>query len=589
MDMKHIVWIVTSGIIAILLSVSVLIPVVESSAYTTVENGPSEGMTYSEYSSDVNKTMIFSSDRSAETYKMEIFTQPGNVKTVIEGNLSPMIIVASDYLMVYLDGDLNLVCLYCSLYDSLNTLTPRVYSVTGFTLSIRDGSATLTPDGSSSVSLPGAVQEFAYLPTVGGEFGSYNHGGINLIGNDPILGGVLVGDVGLYYNGERSFGTYGVATATANIDRTENRLNSISWSIPTESTTPIEQIDRDDIVSIGNEVSTLDVTQDPNDTQGIISNVWNVTLFDDNTCRINKLKTYRSSDPIFNSYLTVNGTNYAIKILGNGTEPLFSANQFSSFSSCGASIVNDNAFKNTGVMSFAGTSDLKVIGDNAFEGCPSVDLSYDSQYLVWIGDNAFKGTSFMSIYYDKVNHIGDSAFEGCTSLSSLSYYSNYDGIYSIGNNAFKGCTNFNADSFFAYVDDQRVAIIGDSAFEGCTNLISGFMSLGGTITEIGDRAFAGIGYGDSVSNYSSATFGQNVFADSTITTVNNLGGSTINQSNIGSGITLNNGYVASQYLGIISGSIQKEGLVYDLIVLIPLFVVIGMVVGIAIESYRFRT
>ena len=141
---------------------------------------------------------------------------------------------------------------------------------------------------------------------------------------------------------------------------------------------------------------------------------------------------------------------------------------------------------------------------------------------------------------------------------------------------------------FGYIDMQKIANIGSSAFEGCSSFAYDYIMFAPYLTSVGDKAFKGVGSATSVTNYSSATFGSDVFADSTVTVFNNLGGSEITQNNVGSGITINNGYSASTFFGMISGKIPKDGIVYELILLIPMFVIVGMVLAIAVECMISR-
>ena len=181
--MKYVIWLVTGGIVALLLSIGVVIPIVESSAYTTVSNGETEGMTYDLYDTPVSKTILFTPDVSNMTYNAKIWTQPGDVMTEMNGTLNSMYLFASDYLMVYLDASLNIRILKADPGNSLASLVPTGYPLDSTTISIANYDVTVTV-GSRNIACNGAIDTFAYIPTVDGAYGSYNHGGINLIGNE---------------------------------------------------------------------------------------------------------------------------------------------------------------------------------------------------------------------------------------------------------------------------------------------------------------------------------------------------------------------------------------------------------------------
>lgn len=593
MDMKHIVWIVTSGIIAILLSVSVLIPVVESSAYTTIDNGESDGMTYDLYETPINKTLLFTPNMSDMTYKAEIWTQPGNVKSEMTGTLRSMYLFASDYLLIFIDQSMNVMTV---LGDPISHYaTPLGYAMETFTLKITNYDVSLSI-GSRTVNFPGVAFNFAYFPTVDGHYGFYKDGGLTILGGEILIGSVFTGDVATYWNGSMSFGSGALQYSEPTISTTGNTLDSISWGVEGSTVTPIEEIDRSSIVTVGNVVDTVTVYADSSSPS--MSHSMNITLFDDNSCRIN---SYSATGPMaFTQYSDVipyNGTNYTVKIIGNGTSPVFGSNvteqiDLSMFTK--VEVINDYAFRNinSSLYYLSSSAPIKVVGDYAFEN--SNGFSGNIYDLIWIGDYAFKGTTnITSIYVDSINHIGDHAFEDCTSITYFSYRSAINGIYYIGDYAFKGCTSM-SDGIFYEQSYVTISIIGDHAFDGCTN----FAYAGGGqsvifseyVTSVGSRAFANSGSYDYVKNYSNAEFGEDIFEGvSSVLSVLNLGSIILTEDNIGLDVPIQNGFTSMGYFALMTATIQKEGLVYDLVVLIPLFVVIGMVVGIAVESYRFRT
>ena len=108
---------------------------------------------------------------------------------------------------------------------------------------------------------------------------------------------------------------------------------------------------------------------------------------------------------------------------------------------------------------------------------------YNGLPVVGIGDNAFiECTSLESVTIpDSVMSIGGSAFDGCSSLASITIP---DGVTSIGEAAFDGCSGLKSVAI-----PDGVAGICDWTFGSCSNLES--ITIPDSVTSIGDWAFKG--------------------------------------------------------------------------------------------------
>ena len=110
----------------------------------------------------------------------------------------------------------------------------------------------------------------------------------------------------------------------------------------------------------------------------------------------------------------------------------------------------------------------------------TVVIANTTYQVTSIGTAAFKGTSIQSISLpDQLTSIGYSAFYGCTSLALTSLPS---GITSIEYSTFEGCTSLALTSL-----PSGITSIGYRAFKGCTSLA--LTSLPDQLTSIGNNAF----------------------------------------------------------------------------------------------------
>ena len=99
---------------------------------------------------------------------------------------------------------------------------------------------------------------------------------------------------------------------------------------------------------------------------------------------------------------------------------------------------------------------VKVIGDNAFVLCDSINSIEIPNSVTNIGDSAFSCCgSLTSIYIpDSVTTIGDEAFEGCKSLISINIPNS---VTTIGNSAFSWCESLTSIN----IPSSVVTIIGN--------------------------------------------------------------------------------------------------------------------------------
>ena len=172
----------------------------------------------------------------------------------------------------------------------------------------------------------------------------------------------------------------------------------------------------------------------------------------------------------------------------------------------GVKVVGNDAFQGCGFLTNIDLPEsLTSIGRNAFFYCDSLTSIIIPNGVTSIGDHAFsKCNSLKSIIIpDSVTSIGNYAFLCCDSLTSINIP---NGVTSIGEGAFGDCgslTSINIpDSVtsigyyaFSYCDSltsinipNGVTSIGDFAFENCHSLTS--INIPDGVTSIGDFAFS---------------------------------------------------------------------------------------------------
>ena len=149
----------------------------------------------------------------------------------------------------------------------------------------------------------------------------------------------------------------------------------------------------------------------------------------------------------------------------------------------GVKVVGNDAFQGCGFLTNIDLPEsLTSIGRNAFWGCDSLTSIIIPNGVTSIGDHAFsKCNSLKSIIIpDSVTSIGEGAFYDCDSLTSINIP---DSVTSIGYYAFSDC-----DSLTSINIPIGVTSIGDCAFENCHSLTS--INIPDGVTSIGDCAFS---------------------------------------------------------------------------------------------------
>ena len=172
----------------------------------------------------------------------------------------------------------------------------------------------------------------------------------------------------------------------------------------------------------------------------------------------------------------------------------------------GVKVVGNNAFQGCGFLTNIDLPEsLTSIGDYAFFYCDSLTSIIIPNGVTSIGDHAFsKCNSLKSIIIpDSVTSIGNYAFLCCDSLTSINIP---DGVTSIGEGAFYNCNSLTSinipdsvtsigycafsdcDSLTSINIPNGVTSIGDCAFENCHSLTS--INIPDGVTSIGDFAFS---------------------------------------------------------------------------------------------------
>ena len=149
----------------------------------------------------------------------------------------------------------------------------------------------------------------------------------------------------------------------------------------------------------------------------------------------------------------------------------------------GTKVVCDNAFSGCfSLQELVIPSSVKSIGDNAFSGCSSLQKLVIPSSVTSIGGWAFQNCSSLQelVIPSSVKSIGDNAFSGCSSLQKLAIPSS---VTSIGDWAFQNCTSLQELAI-----PSSVTSIGDWAFQNCTSLQK--LAIPSSVTSIGYGAFS---------------------------------------------------------------------------------------------------
>ena len=148
----------------------------------------------------------------------------------------------------------------------------------------------------------------------------------------------------------------------------------------------------------------------------------------------------------------------------------------------GVKVVGNDAFQGCGFLTNIDLPEsLTSIGRNAFGGCDSLTSIIIPNGVTSIGDYAFFYCDSLTsiIIPNGVTSIGDHAFSKCNSLKSIIIP---DSVTSIGNYAFLCC-----DSLTSINIPDGVTSIGEGAFYDCDSLTS--INIPNGVTSIGDFAF----------------------------------------------------------------------------------------------------
>ena len=277
------------------------------------------------------------------------------------------------------------------------------------------------------------------------------------------------------------------------------------------------------------------------------------------------------------------------------------------------------------------TYTVTSIGNSAFSGCTSLTTVTLGQ-VINIGGYAFFGSGIVSVTIpDSVTSIGNSAFGNCVNLTSInvssanSNYSSIDGVLynKIGSTIFQypaGKTNseyiapttvrsvevsaFRYNAHITAIDLStvtnlkisvfrdctslttvtlgQVPSIGQDVFSGCTSLA--LTSLPSNVTSIGKYAFYRVPL-ETLIIQSSPTISKLGFGSTGLAEVLNLGSTTLTTA---MGITdrtvvsdsIESLAIVQQKQHINSYCEQKDGAVYDLVGMIPIIVLAGLAIAI---------
>ena len=136
-------------------------------------------------------------------------------------------------------------------------------------------------------------------------------------------------------------------------------------------------------------------------------------------------------------------------------------------------------------VTFAYGSQLETIGENAFYKCKNLHSLAIPTSVSAIGKSAFESCEFLTdvTFADgsQPETIGENTFYNCKNLHSLVIPAS---VTSIGKSAFYGCTNLTSVTF---ADGSQLTTIGKSAFSNCSGLTS--VTIPSGVTAIGERAF----------------------------------------------------------------------------------------------------
>ncbi len=175
--------------------------------------------------------------------------------------------------------------------------------------------------------------------------------------------------------------------------------------------------------------------------------------------------------------------------------------------------IANGAFAGKGITSVSIPEAVTSIGNSAFANNPlmaSVTFAGTSQ-LASIGDEAFKdciGLSGITIPIGTTS-LGSKAFNGCTSLTAIDIPA---GITKINNSTFAGCSNLAAVTLH-----EGLLSIDSSAFNLCSPLTA--ITLPSTVTALGASAFENTALANITLSSSLQTIGAGCFSATKLTSI----------------------------------------------------------------------
>lgn len=139
--------------------------------------------------------------------------------------------------------------------------------------------------------------------------------------------------------------------------------------------------------------------------------------------------------------------------------------------------IGANAFLGAGIVKIGTTSNVKFVGDRAFEKSQLAQFNFNSVESIGIG--AFSGTKLKAAELPStLNSLGEQAFLNCQSLAKVTLSEN---MTSIGKSTFEGCQALTSIEI-----PTSVTAIWDKAFYN-SGLVT--VNVGNNVTEIGSNAF----------------------------------------------------------------------------------------------------
>ncbi|MDD3947031.1 MAG: leucine-rich repeat protein, partial [Clostridia bacterium] len=150
--------------------------------------------------------------------------------------------------------------------------------------------------------------------------------------------------------------------------------------------------------------------------------------------------------------------------------------------------IGDYAFFGSGVQSMTVPSNLRTIGESAFENSAIQEFNIESgnYRLNTIGDSAFSGCEQLTSFFvpGSLNEdgLGDRVFYNCTAIETVTFGSG--ALANLGEYAFYNCS-----SLSQIVLPNALVAVGAYQFYGCRSLTT--ITLPASVQSIGNYAFAG--------------------------------------------------------------------------------------------------